>query len=89
MNREERKSYFDEQTKAGKTLPDPGMYQTEQKSCIEHNRNYSASIGLPSKSKYNANPGPGTYNAKKVSIELLSTTQGKISKSERKDIFED
>lgn len=89
VNKEERKSYFDHKLKAGETLPDPGSYsQEDMNRSIQHNRNYSASIGLPSNGTKNNNvPGPGSYNAKTVRVEL-STKQGKISKSARKDIFE-
>jgi len=47
-------------------------------------------IGLPVESKYNANPGPGTYNAEN-SIQSLHNKKGsvRISRAERKALFDE
>ena len=44
------------------------MYESKP---VEDKKSFS--IGLPSETKYNANPGPGAYQVKSVKVDLSTT----------------
>jgi hypothetical protein len=68
--RAEKKSYFEEKAVAGAWKGDAGSYNV---SPMRNER--TATLGLPIKKAYNANPGPGKYQ---TAISSLSSRKGKI-----------